>query len=49
MDAWIFLKLFEKGLAYEGGGAHQLVPNCKTGLANEEVKDGRSATAATPP
>ena len=38
---WIFLKLFEKGLAYEDEVPINWCPSCKTGLANEEVKDGR--------
>ncbi len=37
---WIFLKLFEKGLAYETESPINWCPSCKTGLANEEVKDG---------
>ena len=37
---WIFLKLFEKGLAYEADTPINWCPSCKTGLANEEVKDG---------
>jgi leucyl-tRNA synthetase len=37
---WIFLKLFEKGLAYEAESPINWCPKCKTGLANEEVKDG---------
>jgi len=34
---WIFLKLFNKGLAYEDTTAINWCPSCKTGLANEEV------------
>ena len=34
---WIFLKLFEKGLAYESEMPINWCPSCKTGLANEEV------------
>ncbi len=37
---WIFLKLFERGLAYESDTPINWCPSCKTGLANEEVKDG---------
>jgi leucyl-tRNA synthetase len=47
---WIFLKLFEKGLAYEAESPINWCPSCKTGLANEEVKDGlceRCGTKAT--
>ncbi len=38
---WIFLQLFKKGLAYESDMPINWCPQCKTGLANEEVKDGR--------
>jgi leucyl-tRNA synthetase len=47
---WIFLKLFEKGLAYEAVVPINWCPSCKTGLANEEVVDGacnRCGTMAT--
>jgi leucyl-tRNA synthetase len=37
---WIFLKLFERGLAYEAESPINWCPSCKTGLANEEVTDG---------
>jgi leucyl-tRNA synthetase len=37
---WIFLKLFERGLAYESEMPINWCPSCKTGLANEEVKEG---------
>ena len=38
---WIFEKLYEKGLAYEAVTPINWCPSCKTGLANEEVKEGR--------
>lgn len=38
---WIFVKMFENGLAYEKEMPINWCPSCKTGLANEEVKDGR--------
>jgi leucyl-tRNA synthetase len=38
---WIFLKLFKAGLAYESDMPINWCPDCKTGLANEEVLDGR--------
>ncbi len=37
---WIFLKMFENGLAYEKEMPINWCPSCKTGLANEEVKEG---------
>ncbi len=44
---WIFLKLFEKGLAYESEMPINFCPSCKTGLANEEVKDGKCERCGT--
>ncbi len=38
---WIFLQLFNKGLAYEDNVPINWCPSCLTGLANEEVKDGK--------
>ena len=38
---WIFLKIYERGLAYEDEVPINWCPSCKTGLANEEVKDGK--------
>jgi len=38
---WIFLKLFEKGLAYQSEIPINWCPSCKTGLANEEVISGK--------
>ena len=37
---WIFLKFFEKGLAYKAEIPINFCTVCKTGLANEEVVDG---------
>lgn len=37
---WIFLKLFEKGLAYKKEMAINWCTSCKVGLANEEVVNG---------
>lgn len=38
---WIFIKLFEKGLAYKHEMPINWCPSCKTGLANEEVVGGK--------
>ena len=38
---WIFLKLFKKGLAYESRAPVNWCPSCKTGLANEDLEQGR--------
>jgi leucyl-tRNA synthetase len=37
---WIFLKLFDKGLAYKEEMPINWCPSCKIGLANEEVVGG---------
>ncbi|RKY86384.1 leucine--tRNA ligase, partial [candidate division KSB1 bacterium] len=37
---WIFLKLYEKGLAYQAEAAVNWCPSCKTVLANEQVEAG---------
>jgi leucyl-tRNA synthetase len=44
---WIFLKLWEKGLAYEAEVPINWCPSCLTGLANEEVKDGACERCGT--
>jgi leucyl-tRNA synthetase len=44
---WIFLKLFERGLAYEGVVPINWCPVDKTGLANEEVSQGRCERCGT--
>ena len=44
---WIFLKLFEKGLAYKKMLPINWCPSCKTGLANEEVIDGKCERCGT--
>ncbi len=44
---WIFLQLYEQGLAYEGTVPINWCPSCKTGLANEEVSQGRCERCGT--
>ena len=39
-NQWIFLKLFEKGLAYRKNSAVNWCPDCQTVLANEQVVAG---------
>ena len=39
-NQWIFLKMFEKGLAYKKGSQVNWCPSCETTLANEEVVEG---------
>jgi len=38
---WIFLVLYERGLAYRKKAPVNWCPSCQTGLANEEVVDGK--------
>ncbi len=44
---WIFLKLYEKGLAYKAEMPINWCPSCKCGLANEEVVDGKCERCGT--
>ncbi len=44
---WIFLQFFKAGLAYEATGLINWCPKDKTGLANEEVIDGRCERCGT--
>ena len=39
-NQWIFLKMFERGLAYKKASGVNWCPSCQTTLANEEVVDG---------
>ena len=38
---WIFLQLYKRGLAYESEMPINWCLSCKTGLANEEVREGK--------
>ena len=40
-DQWIFLKMFDRGLAYQKESAVNWCPKCDTVLANEQVVDGK--------
>jgi leucyl-tRNA synthetase len=40
-DQWIFLKMFEKGLAYQKESAVNWCPKCNTVLANEQAQNGK--------
>ncbi len=44
---WIFLQLFKHGLAYKKAMPINWCPSCKTGLANEEVVDGKCERCGT--
>ena len=45
---WIFLKLYEKGLAYMSDMPINWCPKCRVGCANEEVVDGKHERCGTP-
>ncbi|HEB01537.1 MAG TPA: leucine--tRNA ligase [Candidatus Portnoybacteria bacterium] len=45
---WIFIKLFEKGLAYQAKIPINWCPSCKIGLANEEVVEGKCERCGAP-
>ncbi|MBI3332537.1 MAG: leucine--tRNA ligase [Candidatus Omnitrophica bacterium] len=47
-NQWIFLKMFEKGLAYQAEAPVNWCPSCQTTLANEEVIDGGCWRCKTP-
>jgi leucyl-tRNA synthetase len=44
---WIFLRMFEKGLAYQANVPINWCPSCRTGLANEEVVAGACERCGT--
>ncbi len=44
---WLFLQFYKKGLAYEATGVINWCPKDKTGLANEEVIDGKCERCGT--
>ncbi len=44
---WIFLKMFERGLAYRKEMPINWCPSCKTGIANEEVVAGECERCGT--
>jgi leucyl-tRNA synthetase len=44
---WTFLQLYKAGLAYRKEAPINWCPSCRTGLADEEVKDGRCERCET--
>ena len=44
---WIFVQMLKNGLAYEKEFPINWCPSCKTGLANEEVVDGKCERCGT--
>ena len=47
MTQWIFLKLYERSLAYRKKAFVNWCPSCKTVLANEQVVDGARERCST--
>ncbi|HWP59251.1 MAG TPA: leucine--tRNA ligase [Candidatus Acidoferrales bacterium] len=47
-NQWIFLKLYERGLAYKKSSSVNWCPSCETVLANEQVVDGGCWRCETP-
>lgn len=45
---WIFLKLFEQGLAYQSDEPINWCPSCMTGLANEDLDENVCERCGTP-
>ncbi|MGH9456692.1 MAG: leucine--tRNA ligase [Thermoanaerobaculia bacterium] len=46
-NQWLFLRLFERGLAYRGKAPVNWCPGCRTVLANEQVVEGRCERCGT--
>lgn len=44
---WLFLKLYQAGLAYKKSAPVNFCPSCKTVLANEQVIDGKCERCST--
>lgn len=38
---WIFLQMYKKGLAFQSSEPINWCPSCQTGLANEDLEDGK--------
>ncbi|HKH47057.1 MAG TPA: leucine--tRNA ligase [Thermoanaerobaculia bacterium] len=47
-NQWLFLHMFEKGLAYKKEAPVNWCPSCRTVLANEQVVDGECERCGTP-
>jgi leucyl-tRNA synthetase len=45
---WMFARMFDQGLVYESNEPINWCPSCQTGLANEDVEDGRCERCGTP-
>lgn len=45
---WAFLQMFKRGLAYLSHEPINWCPSCKTGLANEDLEDGKCERCGSP-
>ena len=45
---WAFLQMYKKGLAFESNEPIDWCPSCKTGLAKEDIENGRCERCGTP-
>jgi len=45
---WVFLQMFKRGLVYRKFEPVNWCPSCKTGLANEDVEQGRCERCGSP-
>ncbi|MBI4022233.1 MAG: class I tRNA ligase family protein, partial [Candidatus Andersenbacteria bacterium] len=44
---WIFVQMFKRGLAYQSDEPMIWCPSCQTGLANEDLEEGRCERCGT--
>jgi len=44
---WAFLQMFKRGLAFESNEPINWCPSCQTGLANEDLEDGKCERCGT--
>jgi len=47
-NQWIFLKMYERGLAYRGKALSNWCPSCQTVLANENIENGKCWRCGNP-
>jgi len=45
---WAFLQMYKKGLVFQSNEPINWCPTCKTGLANEDLEDGKCERCNTP-
>lgn len=45
---WAFIQMYKKGLVFQSNEPINWCPSCKTGLANEDLEDGKCERCGTP-